>query len=496
MTNLFGWFLDLFDGNKRRRKALLQEILANPEDDAPRAAYADLLAATGRADDLERAEFIHFQLETARLPESMEKSRRIEQAVTIFDRCQNQWYGWVRNRDNIPFPQRGFIESWFYGKGEFHQEDFWEAIAREPITELTLGAGDDKFASVSWLPFFKRVRILKFWGDQPTESDLVTFFSSPYMGSLTEFEYMAPGAVMGRPRPGGRIRFEAVLRILADARFSGLQRISISGVGVGDEGALALARSPVRSNLTRLGLGYGEISSNAMRELLASPILAKVATLGIGGNASTASEGENLADSIASSQYLSCLATLVLDDTAFTDRAATRLAAANLPAIKNLLLLPRNINDSEAPVTLPSMTSAGIESLAASTWFGGIEELNLSGHPIGDAGAHAIAAARLPNLRHLTLMQVGLTAAGLKDLVDAYSNSLQNLQIYGNSIGDSGAEMLASVPWPQMVMQPGKSPYEIGLFLGGCGLTKRGKDKLLDSRNTRLLPSLFFGPED
>ena len=142
------------------------------------------------------------------------------------------------------------------------------------------------------------------------------------------------------------------------------------------------------------------------------------------------------------------------------------------------------------------MTGTGVESLAASKWFAGIEELNLSGHPVGDAGAHAIAAAQLPHLRHLTLMQVGLTTAGLKALVDAYSNRLQNFQIYGNPIGDRGAEILASVPWPQMVMQPGKSQYEIGLFLGGCGLTKRGVDTLMESRNTRLLPSLFLGASD
>lgn len=497
MNNLFGWFFDLFDSNKRARKNLLREILANPADNAPRVAYADLLAKTGKPDDAKRAEFIRTQIEFAGIADGAEKSRWAEQLYQVFKQYENQWYGWVRNRDNIPFPTRGFIESWFYGAGEVHQADFWEAIVREPITELTLGPGDDKFATVSWLPFFKHVRVLKLWANQPAERDLIAFFSSPNMGNLADFEYMAPGAVLGRPRPDGRIRFETVLRILAgDGRFAGLRRISISGVDVGEEGALALAHSSTLSNLTGLGIGYGGIRPNAMRELLASPVLGKVATLGIGGNASTASEGESLAESIADSRHLNCIATLVLDDTAFTDRAARRLAVANLPAIKNLLLLPRNINDSESPVTLPSMTGTGIEALAASKWFRGLEELNLSGHPIGDVGAHAIAAAQFPHLRHLTLMQVGLTAAGLKALVDAYSNRLQNLQIYGNPIGDTGAEMLASVPWPKMVMQPGKSQYEIGLFLGGCGLTKRGRDKLLESRNTRLLPSLFFGPED
>lgn len=494
MNALLDWILDLFDRNKRARKALLREIIAKPDDDAPRAAYADLLARTGKPDDLVRAEFIQSQLEIARMPDGIEKSRRTEQAYQLFEQYENQWYGWVRNRDNIAFPKRGFIESWFFGQGAVHEADFADAFAREPITELTWSPGDDKLAMLSRLPLLKRIRVLKLRADQPTEADLVTFYSSPNVTGLREFEYMAPGAVLGRPRLDGRVPFAKVMRILCgDSRFADLRQLLISGVEVGDEGALALARSHVLSSLERLGLGYGEIGPTGLRELLGSPVLAKVTSIGLGGNATTSETCENLAESIASSPYLETLSTLVLDDSAFTDQASVRLVAANLPALRRLILMPRNINDSESPVTLPTMTAIGVEHMAAAKWFRGLEKIELSGHPIGDGGARAIAAAQLPRLRELTLMQVGLTPTGLKPLVQAYSGQLQNLQLRGNPIGDVGADIIASVPWPQMVSQPGKSDYEIGIFLGGCGLSSRGKEILSESRSTRLIPSLFLG---
>ena len=50
---------------------LLQDILANPDDDAPRLVYADWLEEHGEAD---RAEFIRAQIEAARL--AQEKALR------------------------------------------------------------------------------------------------------------------------------------------------------------------------------------------------------------------------------------------------------------------------------------------------------------------------------------------------------------------------------------------------------------------------------------
>jgi hypothetical protein len=185
---------------------------------------------------------------------------------------------------------------------------------------------------------------------------------------------------------------------------------------------------------------------------------------------------------------------LILGDTAISDRAAARLAAAKLPPLECLYLLPRNVNDSESPITLPTMSAAGLESLLSSTWFHSLEELNLCSHPFGDAGARALAAARLPRLRRLNLMQIGLTSAGLRALVEAYSNQLVNLQLFGNPLGDAAAESIASAPWPQMTIpQPGMSIYEIGIFLGGCGIGPQALNVLRASRVLADVPNVFVG---
>src|SRR4029077_5157662 len=115
--------------------------------------------------------------------------------------------------------------------------------------------------------------------------------------------------------------------------------------------------------------------------------------------------------------------------------AAGRLARASWPAMKSLTLLPHDLNDSSNPTGLATMTAAGLRPLAASPWFGRLEHLNLSGHPIGDDGAAILADARLPRLRDLTLLIIGLTAAGRDLLGGAYSGQLCRLQLYGNPLG-------------------------------------------------------------
>src|SRR5262245_19557042 len=67
---------------ERRRMAdhegFLQDILATPEDDAPRLIYADWLEENGGAEGRDRAAFIRLQCERARLPEGDPKANRLK----------------------------------------------------------------------------------------------------------------------------------------------------------------------------------------------------------------------------------------------------------------------------------------------------------------------------------------------------------------------------------------------------------------------------------
>src|SRR3954464_7715872 len=59
-------------------EGFLQDILANPDDDAPRLIYADWLEEDGGAEGRDRAAFIRLQCERARLPEGDPKAARLK----------------------------------------------------------------------------------------------------------------------------------------------------------------------------------------------------------------------------------------------------------------------------------------------------------------------------------------------------------------------------------------------------------------------------------
>lgn len=255
---------------------------------------------------------------------------------------------------------------------------------------------------------------------------------------------------------------EAIRCFATRPQHPGLRSLTIEAAGVGDVGATALAGSKVLTRLTTLVLSHCDIGSTGCRELLFSPIVASLTNLNLGGNARSAVDGETLAGLLADSPNLARLESLVLDQTAITDQAAEQLVQANWPVLKSLILLPQQLHFLDENTGLPTITTAGLESLTQAPWSATLETLDLSGQPFGDFGARVLAAAHLPRLRDLTLMKTGLTAAGLRELLAAYSCRLHQLQLASNPLGDVGAKLIAAAAWPQMITRPGKSDCSRG----------------------------------
>ncbi len=73
-------------------EALFQALLANPNDDGPRLAYADWLEEHGGPEDRARAEFIRLQVQLARLPEGDSVREQLAQRESeLHDRHQEHW---------------------------------------------------------------------------------------------------------------------------------------------------------------------------------------------------------------------------------------------------------------------------------------------------------------------------------------------------------------------------------------------------------------------
>jgi uncharacterized protein (TIGR02996 family) len=468
------------------RDRLLQAIIASPDDDVPRLVYADFLEETDNEADVARARLIRFQIETARLPFGHpDHSRRYEWAAGMIDKHKAAWFGWVRNDGCRPFPHRGFLDSWFCGSEDGHRADLLDAFAREPITDVTLSFDGSIPPDLGEWPQFARLRRLKLWPGVPPPADVVALLSSPHFSGLRELEYMG-----NRGTPVSAV--ELCRLVATRPQFAGLSSLSIISAGVGNGGARALAASDTLSGLRTLALTRCGLEQSGCRALLNSPVLAALTSLDLGGNLRPAAGGEALAAALARSPHLSQLETLVLDDTPVSDRAAGILAGANWPALKRLNLSPQDRIDATVPTDLATMTAVGLRALAGSTWFAGLEDVDLSGHPIGDEGAAILADACLPRLRFLELRMVGLTAAGLHRLVAEYSGQLRRLQVYGNPLGDEGANVLAAAEWPQMAARDSRN--QVGLLLGGCEIGNAGAAALLASRTIpESIPELFLG---
>jgi len=115
---------------------------------------------------------------------------------------------------------------------------------------------------------------------------------------------------------------------------------------------------------------------------------------------------------------------------------------------------------------------------------GAVMGLVLSGCPVGDEGARALASGeQFTGLRILHLAGVGLSATGVAHLLGEGSrlDNLTELDLCANPLGDEGARVLAR--------SPGAARLEY-LFLDETGLTDRGATALATSPHFGRLETL------
>jgi uncharacterized protein (TIGR02996 family) len=471
------------------REALLAAIADSPDDDTPRLVYADFLDETGDPLDAARAELIRTAIAEYRLPPGgPEKERLFQRCLGLVKQHRLAWFDYIKNPPSIPLRlDRGFASSWFFKADSLFSEGP-TLFEREPVTEITMSVEDRQLWRVATFRFPSRLRKLNLWPGEADGGELVTFFESPHLSGLRELWYMG--------RHGTRAPIAAAVRVLATRpQYAGLRSLTIEAAGVGDAGAEALAVSSTLTGLTTLGLAQCDVGIGGLRAVLGSRVVSGVTTLVLGGNARTAADGEALASALAGSPHLRQLGALELDETAFADRAAERLAAADWPALARLRVLPHHWQHIDRPTGLPTLSPRGVEALCAARFAGVLESLDLGGHPFGDDGAEALARGnRLARLKWLDLMQVGLTAAGLRHLTAAYARQLEHLQLAYNPLGDDGAEVVAAAAWPRMAPVPGADNDELGLYFGRCGIGDRGATALLNSSTIPTdIPTLFLG---
>jgi uncharacterized protein (TIGR02996 family) len=222
--------------------ALFSAILAEPEEDVPRLAFADWLDETGGEFDRARAEFVRAQVALARIPpaESVAWNPRVielrarEQAlVTAYGR---RWIEPLRGRGGPlegtePYGQfrRGFVEVvwmpavWFVARAP-------ALFARTPARELSV--------------------------TRTTVEELGALAGSAYLPRLTALELI-----------DRRLGDDAARVLVRHPRVAALAALRLIGCGLTDTAAYRLADAPFPWPLRELDVRHNPISATGLAVL-------------------------------------------------------------------------------------------------------------------------------------------------------------------------------------------------------------------------------------
>jgi uncharacterized protein (TIGR02996 family) len=279
-------------------QAFLDDILAHPDEDAPRLIFADWLEDHG---DEVRARFIRLQCRLARMDDTHPERGSLLAEVQDLVRSHGPgWAGALRGRvDEWQF-RRGFVEC-VELSGALSRERLRRLVQNIPLRSLRLeiyGADlPEVLAAGSWLGGVRELylRFLSPVGDRK----LVELCRHPgleYLASLmiecAEGDEVPDADLVELARPGALPRLQElglrrgedpedindpILRALAQARHpSRLRRLYLPGTAFRQSTARALAHSPLFAALTHLGLEDGVASEETWRDLLWPPALGRL----------------------------------------------------------------------------------------------------------------------------------------------------------------------------------------------------------------------------
>jgi uncharacterized protein (TIGR02996 family) len=377
------------------RDALLAAILADPDEDTPRLAFADYLEENG---DPHRAEFIRVQVELARLreaerdlPESFgdeatgyaganraeyrycrhfrpERVALLGREAELLAGGREQWQAGLPRHAAYPRFRRGFV-----GAAEVPLTRLVQSPAslwgHHPIESLELrsASGQATAAKVPRCAWLDRVRELGF----------------PYTGA---YALLAPFAQCPHLAKLRSLHIDTHPFVEEDAAAFALsehlrpESFTFPCGNLSREAFAALLHSPFASRLRHLN--PSDVGEWGLEEVAAAP-LDNLRWLQIGGS-------DAGVRALRRSERLTRLVTLCLSGEGITDGAAEALAAwPGLAGVRSL-----NLSGSD-------VTGLGIEALVKSPHFRPVH-LDLSQTTIGDIGA--VALARWPGLANVVAL--------------------------------------------------------------------------------------------
>lgn len=338
-------------------QAFLNEILTNPQDDAPRLVYADWLEERGDP----RGQFIRLQCEAERLPASFDRDDLLYEAKLLRREYGKKWDREVRKQVGRFEYRRGFIEHVSMKVGKF-VEKADQFLNLAPIHSAKLRMDRDRVGDLASCPSLRRLERLSLNSVGMAAKRAPEFFGSEHFSQLTHLD-------LGNNNLGKK----GIQVLVERARFDQLCGLCVDGNNLQDQGVEILMQWSALEQVRSLKLSSNHMGRGGLVALAACP-------------------------------YLKSLKELRLD----CNRGAPvdALAGFNWPNLKSLYLDQIELGDD------------GVAALADLPLLESLEHVSLSTNRITDAGAAALAQTkRLKSLKSINVSGNNITQAGFDQLM-------------------------------------------------------------------------------
>jgi uncharacterized protein (TIGR02996 family) len=332
---------------------LLAAVLHNPQDDAPRLAYADAIASADRA----RAVFIRTQIALARqrtLSPSVRRDLR-RRARSLSHRHGKRWLAECPVLPGVTWLERfarGFPDFCSVPDAATFRRQSATIFAAAPVERLYIHRiAPRDLPDVLRMPELARLRGLSLHGaalrtEGLGDPEAVLLADCPHLARLRSLSLHS-----------NKIG-DAGARALSDSPYLGrLRSLDLTQNRIGAEGLRALAHSTSLASLIGLELYLNKDSDGsllndaALIELIGSPLAHRLRRLNIGGSSATLAT----AQAIAASPALRRLRSLDLNNSSIGDAGLMVLAHSPfLKRLRSLYLRRTNIGDAGLAVLLRS----------------------------------------------------------------------------------------------------------------------------------------------
>lgn len=396
-------------------KDLLAAVIAAPQDDQPRLAYADWCDEH----DPSRAEFIRVECEIEKLSKNDPRYRLLcSRATQLRDEHQKRWLAPLADLTFFAQFRRGFPETVGIRVEKF-AEVAERLFAATPISSISLCCIDikDYLPSILACPHLHNLRRLSLTGLKLNDEHIVQLAETPYLSNLNTLEI-------------GDNLFGAcgVSALVQSPHLTKLTSLSLYKTPLGPEGCKAFAHECRLTELRDLNL-YNASVGDAGAVAIASAQLSKLTNLSLGrGVNGNNSLGPSIQDkgaaALANAQHLCSLVQLNLENNYIGDKGA--IAIARSENLRSLMQLNLQSN---------AIGAKGGLALAVAQQFTNLSYLDLTNNILGKEGVQAFASS--PLLTHLK--HIGLSGNG-----GLYTDRYVEYADWDGTIVGGGYEMMGA----------------------------------------------------